>query len=297
MKLLRRLILRPLRRDRLRTALTVLAVALGVAVVVAIDLAGDAATGSFRSSLETLAGKTDLEILANGGIAESWFGKLAALPVNAKFSPVMVGEAEIPGIGSVPLYGMDLLGKDSLLVSRALAGRVKSVRIAGREQAFPGVETGIETIDAPGEFVVLDIAARAAGAGAVRAAGPHRRYRAPGRGPGARGAGHPRGAAAVVSGVAAGHAQRRKPAHAARLPLEPARAQLHFAGGGRVPDLQHHRGERGAAARGNRRAARAGRGQGGGAVAVSGGSAAAGRGGRDCWAWRWGGCWRERRCG
>ncbi len=48
MKLLRTLILRPLRRDLLRTALSVLAVALGVATIVAIDLAGDAATGSFR---------------------------------------------------------------------------------------------------------------------------------------------------------------------------------------------------------------------------------------------------------
>ena len=63
MKLLRALILRPLVRDPLRTALTILAVALGVGVVVAIDLAGDAATGSFQSSLETLAGETDLESL------------------------------------------------------------------------------------------------------------------------------------------------------------------------------------------------------------------------------------------
>ena len=155
MKLLRRLILRPLVHDRLRTALTVLAVALGVAVVVAIDLASDAATGSFHSSMETLAGSTDLEILANGGIEESWFGRLATLPVNARFSPVLVGEAEIPGIGSVPLYGMDLLGKQSLLVSRALEGRVKALRILGREQPLASVET----IDAPGEFVVLDIAA------------------------------------------------------------------------------------------------------------------------------------------
>ena len=66
-KLVRTLILRPLRRDPLRTALTVLSVALGVAVVVAIDLAGDAATGSFRSSLVTLVGATDLQIVANGG--------------------------------------------------------------------------------------------------------------------------------------------------------------------------------------------------------------------------------------
>ena len=83
MKLLRTLILRPLLRDPLRTALTALAVALGIAVVVAIDLAGDAATGSFRSSLETLAGKTDLEISANGGVDEQWVGRLASLPIDA----------------------------------------------------------------------------------------------------------------------------------------------------------------------------------------------------------------------
>lgn len=160
MKLFRSLILRPLRRDRLRTALTILAVALGVAVIVAIDLAGDAATGSFRSSVETLAGKTDLEILANGGIEERWFGKLATLPVNAKFSAVVAAQADIPGIGFVPLFGVDLLGKDSLLVPHALAGRLGpgpvAVTIAGRKQTFPH----LEIIDAgPGEFVVLDIAA------------------------------------------------------------------------------------------------------------------------------------------
>src|SRR5690242_2056640 len=110
MKLLRTLILRPLRRDRLRTALTILAVALGVAVVVAIDLAGDAATGSFQSSMETLAGKTDLEILANGGIDEAWIARLDALPVNAHFAPVMETEVDQPSIGSVTVYGVDLAG-------------------------------------------------------------------------------------------------------------------------------------------------------------------------------------------
>src|SRR5215472_12199319 len=123
MKLLRTLILRPLRRDLLRTALTVLAVALGVAVVVAIDLAGDAATGSFRSSMQTLAGKTDLEIVANGGIDERRIVDLSRLPVNAKFTPVMLGQATVPDVGAVPLYGVDLLGKEALLVSRALAAR------------------------------------------------------------------------------------------------------------------------------------------------------------------------------
>src|SRR5438445_176507 len=158
MKPLQRLILRPLRRDLLRTVLTILSVALGVAVLVAIDLAGDAATGSFGASMESLAGKTDLEILANGGIEESEFGRLSRLPINVKFSPVILGQALIPGTGSVPLFGLDLLGKEALLVSRALAGLVKAgatIRIAGKPWTFANVET----LDSgPGEYVALDIA-------------------------------------------------------------------------------------------------------------------------------------------
>ena len=63
-----RLLVRPLGREPVRMGLTVLAVALGVAVVLAIDLAGTAATGSFRSSLETLTGNYNLEITATGGV-------------------------------------------------------------------------------------------------------------------------------------------------------------------------------------------------------------------------------------
>jgi putative ABC transport system permease protein len=158
MKLLRRLILRPLTGDPLRTALSVLSVALGIAVIVAIDLAGDAATGSFRSSMETLAGRADLEIVASGGIDEHYFGALSRLPVNAKFAPYVLGQAALPEIGAVPLYGADLLGKDALIVSRALAARVHAsatVRIAGRAYRFARVETADS---GPGEFVAVDIA-------------------------------------------------------------------------------------------------------------------------------------------
>lgn len=159
MKLLRRLILRPLARDPLRTALTILSVALGIAVIVAIDLAGDAATGSFRSSMETLAGRADLEILANGGIDESYFGALARLPVNAKWSPVVTGQATIPGIGAVPLYGVDLFGKEALIVSRDLAPRIHApvtIRVGGRGYRYDSVETAPS---GPGEFIAIDIAA------------------------------------------------------------------------------------------------------------------------------------------
>jgi putative ABC transport system permease protein len=161
MKLLRSLILRPLRRDLLRTALTIVAVALGVAVVVAIDLAGDAATGSFRSSMATLTGKTDLEIRANGGIDETWLGHLAALPFDVRFAPVMEAQMALTGQGSVALYGFDLAGapEDAAVISSALAKRL-GTGLHGR-LALPIGKFQVERIAEAGplEFVAIDIAA------------------------------------------------------------------------------------------------------------------------------------------
>ena len=161
MRLLRTLILRPLRRDPLSTALTILAVALGVAVVVAIDLAGEAATGSFSSSLETLAGKTDLEILANGGIDENWIGRLATLPVNARFAPVIETQVELPPVGSVTLYGLDLAGapEDAAVISKALAQRL-GMAVHGRLHLPIGPFRVDRVVDTgPVEFLAIDIAA------------------------------------------------------------------------------------------------------------------------------------------
>ena len=104
-KLARSFVLRPLRRDRARTVLTVLSIGLGVAVVIAIDLAGDAATGSFQSSLTSLLGKVDFEITANGGVDERVLAQLTALPINARFSPVIEQPVVIAGHGVTTLYG------------------------------------------------------------------------------------------------------------------------------------------------------------------------------------------------
>ncbi len=179
MKLLRTLILRPLLRDPLRTALTTLAVALGIAVVVAIDLAGDAATGSFRSSLETLAGKTDLEISANGGIDEQWIGRLAGLPIDARFAPLVESQIEIEGVGALPLYGLDFVaaarGENAaanatargesdpgdVVVAKPLAARLH----VAPGQTFTALVGGHtrqlrvgKVVDSPAEFVAMDIA-------------------------------------------------------------------------------------------------------------------------------------------
>ncbi len=106
-----RLMVRPLLTEPVRTALTVLAIALGVAVVLAIDLAGFAAAGSFRSSMETLAGDNDFELVSPGGVPESVVGMLARLPYTLRISARIEDYAEVDGKRTFPLIGLDLIAE------------------------------------------------------------------------------------------------------------------------------------------------------------------------------------------
>src|SRR3989475_421552 len=109
-----RLMVRPLFHEPVRTSLTILAIGLGVAVVLAIDLAGGAATGSFRSSMETLAGDKDLEVRASGGVPENVVGTLATLPYSIRVSPRIEDYAVITATKkSLPLIGLDLVAEGS----------------------------------------------------------------------------------------------------------------------------------------------------------------------------------------
>ncbi len=111
-RLFYRLIIRPFYRESVRTALVVLAVALGVAVVLAIELAGNAAVGSFRSSIETLVGNADLEVAAVGGVPDKVVGMLATLPYPLSVHPRIESYAIVgPGGRTVPLIGLDLVAE------------------------------------------------------------------------------------------------------------------------------------------------------------------------------------------
>ena len=178
LQLFRTLILRPLRRDLLRTVLTVISVGLGVGVVIGIDLAGDAATGSFRSSLESLVGKTDLEIAANGGVDERWMARLTALPLTATFAPVIETQGLVERVGSVTVIGVDFVSQraegqapaaiprnldSAVVVSSRLARRIGvkegdhlPITLSDRAQGFE-VTRVVDARDA--EFVLMDIAA------------------------------------------------------------------------------------------------------------------------------------------
>src|SRR5437588_4465084 len=113
-RLFYRLIVRPLLREPWRAASTVFAVGLGVSVVLAIELAGNAAAGSFRSSLETLSGNTNLEVTAAGGIPEQAVATLERLPYPVQLHARVQDYTTVADSAqTVPLIGLDLISESN----------------------------------------------------------------------------------------------------------------------------------------------------------------------------------------
>ncbi len=92
MRLFRTFIVRRLMTERLRTASTVAGVALGVAVVVAIQLANASSVRGFETALDTMSGRTSIEIVGTGaGIDELRLPDLGWLREFGAVSPVIEG--------------------------------------------------------------------------------------------------------------------------------------------------------------------------------------------------------------
>jgi len=128
---------RPLFREPVRTLLTILAIALGVAVVLAIDLAGGAATDSFHSSMETLAGDNNLEVTTSGGVPENVAGTLATLPYSIRVSPRIEDYAVIADTRkSLPLIGLDLVAEGSFYAQSESPKIAESQTQSALEQMF-----------------------------------------------------------------------------------------------------------------------------------------------------------------
>src|SRR5258707_1381131 len=136
-----RLMMRPLFHEPARLGLMVLAVGLGVAVVLAIELAGNAAAGSFHSSMETLAGDNDLEIVASGGVPETLVATLATQPYPLRISPRMEDFAVATRTReTLPLIGMDLIAEGSRYASLAGTGNANSNNKETLEEAVRDLE-------------------------------------------------------------------------------------------------------------------------------------------------------------
>ncbi len=140
-----RLIIKPLADEPVRTALTIFAVALGVAMVLAIDLAGDAATGSFHSSLETLSGEHNFEITATGGVPETLVGKLISRPYDWHITPRMEGFAVVADAKkTLPLIGLDLIAESGPFFRR----QVSSSSDISADNSAAGADSALESLTA-----------------------------------------------------------------------------------------------------------------------------------------------------
>ncbi len=114
MHLFRAFILRRLAQEPLRPLVTVLGIALGIGVVVAIQLANASSLHGFETAIETVSGKTSLEIIGPGrGFDENRLLKLGWLREYGEVSPVIEGEAIFSSyfgvLESLRVLGIDIL--------------------------------------------------------------------------------------------------------------------------------------------------------------------------------------------
>ncbi len=95
MRLFRQFILRHLAQEKLRSAATVLGIALGIAVVIAIQMTNASSLRGFEKAIETVSGKTSLEITGVGiGFDELRLSELGWLRQFGRVSPVIEGDAQ-----------------------------------------------------------------------------------------------------------------------------------------------------------------------------------------------------------
>ena len=120
MKLFKDFILRPLINEKIRTVTTVLGVSLGIAVVIAIQLTNASSVRGFETALETVAGKTAIEIIGTGaGVEEdllpqlSWLGEYGVIsPVIESNAALVIGDPRSLSrrqMEAVKILGIDIL--------------------------------------------------------------------------------------------------------------------------------------------------------------------------------------------
>ncbi|HZS04942.1 MAG TPA: FtsX-like permease family protein [Blastocatellia bacterium] len=106
--------MRRLLQERLRSCATILGIALGIAVIIAIQLTNASSLRGFATAIETVSGKTSLEIVGTGlGLDEMKLASLGWLREYGQVSPVIEGDAQARVSGdateSLRILGVDIL--------------------------------------------------------------------------------------------------------------------------------------------------------------------------------------------
>jgi putative ABC transport system permease protein len=154
--LLRKFIVRRVLEERLRSAVTVLGIALGVAVVIGIQLTNASSVRGFEAALETVAGKTSLEIVAPGpGLDEMRLRDTMWLREYGDVSPVVEGDAVATLSGrreAIKILGVDILRDRSF--------RDYNLLETGERGAQPNAQEFLQLLIDPRSIVVAEKLAR-----------------------------------------------------------------------------------------------------------------------------------------
>ncbi len=139
LRLFRQFVLRQLRHDVLRTAITVVGVAAGIAVVLAVRMANTSAVRGFEAALDLTTGRAGLEIVGPAfGIDERLLADLDGLRAYGVTSPVIDGDLVVE-VGADKTELLRVLGVDIL---RDRPVRDYEVGDAGSSQPTP--QTAVE---------------------------------------------------------------------------------------------------------------------------------------------------------
>lgn len=157
----RALVLRPMLREKVRTALTIAGIAVGVAVIVAIQLANQSALRAFSESVDAIAGRANYQIASSiAPLDESILLQLSPLwNDGVRFAPVidlegMIEPDSAPGPGSVaPAQPVRLLAVDLLSDLHFRDYRYASI-VVGESSATPGGTTELLALLRPDSVVV-----------------------------------------------------------------------------------------------------------------------------------------------
>jgi putative ABC transport system permease protein len=137
-RLFHQFIVRRLLTERVRTVTTVVGIALGIGVVIAIQLTNASSIRGFETALDTVAGRTSIEIVGNGGIDEAKLPELGWLRRFGTLSPVVQGEMAIAS--GPPAGPRTRNASEDGTVGRIRRPRREAVRVLGvdilRDQPF-----------------------------------------------------------------------------------------------------------------------------------------------------------------
>ena len=99
-----------------KTMLAVIGIAIGVATFVSVKAAQQTLVSGFRTTVDRLAGRADLQITAAGGVPEELRETLRDLDVIEAEQPVIeqVVQPEDPRLGSLLVFAVDLVGDQEM---------------------------------------------------------------------------------------------------------------------------------------------------------------------------------------